>query len=117
MDQGPQRAVSTLQIINSCTWGLKLLSAPLTTHWNRLLLYYSQSIFSKETILTSCLLQTCLIRPEEAGVRGLQTLPAKVSRDPRAVEVSTVVRTGEYLCGENSQHLRAIFLSSRSKPL
>lgn len=109
--------LSTSQIINSCTWGLKLLSAYFTTHWNRSLLYYSQPIFSKETILSSYLLQTCLIWCEEAGVRGLQTLPAKVSGDPEAAKMSTVVRTREYLCGENSQDLRAVFLPSKSKPL
>lgn len=84
---GPS-AVSTSQIINSCTWGLKLLSAPLTTPWNRSLLYYSQPIFSKETILTSYLLQMCLIRPGEVGIRGLQTLPAKVIRDSENVNSS-----------------------------
>lgn len=84
MDQGPS-AVSTSQIINSCTWGLKLLSAPLTTPWNRSLLYYSQPIFSKETILASYLLQMCLIQPGEVGIRGLQTFPAKVIRDSENV--------------------------------
>lgn len=116
MDQGP-RAVSTSQIINSCTWGLKLLSATLTIPWKRSLLYYSQPIFSKETILTSYLLQTCLIRPGEAGIRGLQTFPAKVIRDPREVNMSTVVRTREYFYGENDQDLRTRFLPSKSKPL